>query len=314
LAKASDQFRQKDVTFWGLAALGCAAFAVLTGNVSGFVPEGLVTALHSPRQTGASLSQLRAQVSALGEEQARMRRDGGEIANRLSLGEKASGQITQRVGALEVSVPDLLEAMPPATQVDRSAVTASIPDNDAATEIVRGGSVRSTVRPLPGTPAAQPLPALVLPETPEDRQPPEAASQSVAVAPAEAPSVPALAPAPPTPPDAVVAPAPAAARPRPAPAVEAEAPAETPVVFAVAIGSAVTPDGAGKSWDDLAKKLGPLVGGMTPLLVPTNGGVEGTIVAGPLSDLSQASELCRRAERVNISCLPVPYTGEPLSR
>ena len=57
MARAREQFRQKDVTFWGLAALGCAAFALLAGNLSGLLPEPVVTALHSPRQAAVTTSE-----------------------------------------------------------------------------------------------------------------------------------------------------------------------------------------------------------------------------------------------------------------
>src|SRR5690606_13395684 len=80
--------------------------------------------------------------------------------------------ITRRVGALEVTVPQMLEAMPPYSLVDMASQTASIGANETLTFNAQGGSVAVRQSALPQAQPAQPLPA---PVTPPDITPVETA-------------------------------------------------------------------------------------------------------------------------------------------
>lgn len=166
MAKASEQFRQSDVTTWGVVALVCGALAVFGANVSALLPQSLLGGLHQPRIAGASLDSLRLQVLNLTEETTRLRRENDTLVTRFSLQEQAGNEVTRRVGALEVSIPRLVEALPDSADVDRSALTASIAGNPDAALVFNadGGSVVVRQSPLPQmagpatTTANQPLP------------------------------------------------------------------------------------------------------------------------------------------------------------
>ena len=60
-------------------------------------------------------------------------------------------------------------------------------------------------------------------------------------------------------------------------------------------------------------KLGPLLFGLSPLLVDEANSDNKRIVVGPITELSEATALCSRLERISISCLPMPFVGTPLS-
>ena len=152
MANPSGHFRQSDVTRWAIIALVCSALAVLAANVSALLPASVLNNLHKSRLGGASLEQLRDDVARLNAETIGLRRDNGTLLNRFALQEQAGRQTVQRVGALEVSVPNLLEALPAGAVVDRSAVTASV--GDELLEAAEGGSVRIRRTPLPALPDA----------------------------------------------------------------------------------------------------------------------------------------------------------------
>ncbi|WP_127752648.1 hypothetical protein [Devosia sp. 1566] len=161
MANPSGHFRQSDVTRWAIIALVCSALAVLAANVSALLPPSVLNGLHKSRLEGASLEQLQDQVAELNSETVRLRRDNGTLLNRFALQEQAGRQTVQRVGALEVSVPNLLEALPAGLGIDREAVTASVGEDGSVVEEAQGGSVRIRRTPLPALPSLspnQPLP------------------------------------------------------------------------------------------------------------------------------------------------------------
>src|SRR5690606_4412121 len=147
VARASDQFRPSDVTFWGVVALVCCGAAVLSANIAAVVPTGLFAGLHTSRADGSTIIQLRAQVADLTEESVRMRRENNMLLQRFTLAEQARNEVTRRVGALEVSLPDLLEKLPTNTGIDRS-VTASIVEEPTQAFDADGGSVAVQQKPL----------------------------------------------------------------------------------------------------------------------------------------------------------------------
>jgi hypothetical protein len=74
----------------------------------------------------------------------------------------------------------------------------------------------------------------------------------------------------------------------------------------------VTEEQAPAAWSDLSMKLGPLLFGMSPLLVDDAGSGNKSILAGPIDQLSEAAALCSRLERISIACTPHAFTGTPL--
>jgi hypothetical protein len=164
LAKASEQFRQSDVTIWGVVALLCASLAVFGSNISLLVPQSLIGGLNQPRFAGASIEALRQQVSQLQQDTGQLRRENELLVSRFTLQEREGNEVVRRVGALEVSVPKLLEAIPDTTLVDRNNLTASIGENQTLTFDAQGGSVAVRQSPLPGTTALPPILDQPLPE------------------------------------------------------------------------------------------------------------------------------------------------------
>lgn len=170
MARAVDQFRASDVSVWGVVALVCGGLAVLSANVSALIPNSVLAGLHVSRLDGGSLNQLRAQLDNLKIQTAEMRRDNAMLVARFNLKERADGEVTRRVGALEVSLPSILERIPP-EGID-TTTTASIGNDGTMTFEADGGTVTVTQKPLltpaPLAPppeltastAAQPMPEL----------------------------------------------------------------------------------------------------------------------------------------------------------
>lgn len=156
------EFRAGDVTVWGMITLGIWAVAVLGANISGIVPPGAFAALHASRLDGGTLNQLRGQVATLEEEAARMRRENNQLLQRFAMNEDAAGAVTRRVGALEVSVPRMLEeqrvALASPQAIDPTA-TGSIGGGKVLTFEVEGGSVAVQQKPL--SPSGEPRFAVV---------------------------------------------------------------------------------------------------------------------------------------------------------
>lgn len=154
----SEQFRQSDVTVWGIAALVCTGLAVLGANVGGLIPSSALNALHSPRNDAASLTQLRQQVAELRTETAQLRRQNEVLTTRFWLQEQTGNEVIRRVGALEVSMPTLAELRPAQGAIDRSVTTASIGTNGGQQVPADGGTVivhqSALQQPLPAPIAA----------------------------------------------------------------------------------------------------------------------------------------------------------------
>lgn len=167
VARAADQVRASDVTLWGIVALACWAFAVLSANVSGLVPAGALGALHASRLEGATVNQLRAQVAALELDAQRLRRENNLLLQRFSMAEQASGEVARRVGALEVSIPQLSDAAAAAQgpRIDQT-LTGAIGAGAVLSFDAEGGSVSVQHKPMdavqPGLrPAANAAPETV---------------------------------------------------------------------------------------------------------------------------------------------------------
>jgi hypothetical protein len=147
-------------------ALVMGAVAVLGANVSALLPQGALEMLHQSRLQGPTLEQLRLQVADLREQTVALKRENGVLAARFALNEQQGSDVLRRVGALEISVPKLLESIPPGALIDRSSVTAGInTDGDAMVYEAEGGTV--VVRQQPMSEAAPPEHAQPLPDLPQ---------------------------------------------------------------------------------------------------------------------------------------------------
>lgn len=257
MAKASEQFRQSDVATWAIVALVVGGLAVMGANVSAAIPAGILGGLHKTRIEGASLDQLRQQVADLRDQTLQLKRENSVLATRFALEEQQGNEVVRRVGALEVSIPNLLEALPNDAAIDRSTLTSSIGEGETLSYDADGGSVAIRHQPMPEAQPAQPLPVPI---------------------------------------DEVTT---------------ATVPNES--AFGVALGPVVAFDQAPEAWRDLSMKLGPLLFGLAPLLTDEANTDDKRIVVGPINQLSEATALCARLERISISCLPMPFTGTPLS-
>jgi len=128
---------------------------VLSANVSGLLPASVLGALHASRLEGGTINQLRSQVAEIEMESQRMRRENNLLLQRFSLAEEANGEVTRRVGALEISVPQLHDRQIAGPQIDR-AMTGSIGDGEVLSFEAEGGTVSVQQRPLVPARASEP--------------------------------------------------------------------------------------------------------------------------------------------------------------
>lgn len=150
------------MTRWAFAALAIWAVAILGGNIAGLLPESVFAGLHASRLDGANVNQLRTQLAAVEADAARLELENNVLVQRFRLNEQQSNDMTRRVGALELSIPKLLEAVPYDAGIDRSNLTAAIPTETTTFE-ADGGLVAVTHSPMaassPVASLMQPLPS-----------------------------------------------------------------------------------------------------------------------------------------------------------
>lgn len=155
MAKASDHFRTGDVTLWGIVALCCWGAAVLLANISAVIPSSVFASLHASRMEGATVAQLRTQLATLSDESRRMRSENNLLVQRFDRAEAATREATQRIGALEISVPAALEGRGPTSPGIDTMPTASIGEGRVVSFDAEGGSVSVVQKPLvPAAPTA----------------------------------------------------------------------------------------------------------------------------------------------------------------
>lgn len=130
---------------WGGGAIAAFALAVLAGNFSAFLPETALTGLHATRLDGGNLTLLKTEVERLRADLARADRTDALLDTRIALIEDNRTNTARRIGALEASVPMLLEALPYDADIDYALLTASI--GEAETIPAQGGE--ATVRQSP---------------------------------------------------------------------------------------------------------------------------------------------------------------------
>jgi hypothetical protein len=172
LAKPVEHFRASDITFWGAFTLVTWTVAVLGANVSAFIPDGVLGGLHASRLDGASFNQLRGQVADLASEAARLRQENTVLMQRFALNEQASGEVARRVGALELTVPQVLDALNARGPGIDTGTTASTGTSPPTSFDVEGGSVSYTTTPMTAVnsrtaSARQPMPESIEPVLPD---------------------------------------------------------------------------------------------------------------------------------------------------
>ncbi|WP_421950390.1 hypothetical protein [Pelagibacterium sp.] len=160
-----------DVAPWAIAALVCGALAVAAVNLSALLPSQVLGGLHTPYRDGANYYQMRSQLSELAEDRNRIMGEYRALVARFNLLDDDSGEAIRRLGALEKSLPLLIESLPLSSDIDRSLLTASI--SEAAEEIYEfdGGTMVVRYSPLfdgaaPRPTADQPMPPPLAPPAP----------------------------------------------------------------------------------------------------------------------------------------------------
>lgn len=153
MARSGDQFNSRDITFWGVFALSAWAVAIVGGNLSGLIPEGILGGLHASRLDGANLNQLRGQVEQLRSQAAELKQENTVLLQRFMLSEQQGGEVTRRVGALELTMPKVIESLN-GGGIDRSTATGSTGTDTVTTFNTDGGSVSYTKTPF--SPVATP--------------------------------------------------------------------------------------------------------------------------------------------------------------
>lgn len=172
LAKPGDQFRASDTALWGIVALVTWSVVLLGATAAAFIPDSVLGGLHVSRLQGATTNQLRTQLSLLEAEAARLRQENIILTQRFTLAEQASNDFSRRIGALESTVPQILEALAaPGPGID-PGTTASIGTTGATSFDVPGGSVSYTTTPMsslstkPDAGAQQQMPQAIVSITP----------------------------------------------------------------------------------------------------------------------------------------------------
>jgi len=148
LRRTGDQFRPSDITFWGVFALVTWSVALAGATFSFLLPSGVLGGLHASRLDGANLNQLRGQVQALELQTAELKQANAILVQRFSLNEESAGDVTRRVGALEMTVPQMLDALSARAAIDPLATASTGSGGPVVSFDVDGGSVSYSLRPL----------------------------------------------------------------------------------------------------------------------------------------------------------------------
>lgn len=233
MPKPVERYRQSDVNFWGVAAIVACGIAVTAASLPALLPPQVFSALHTSRMNGANVNALRAELAALEAEAIKLRNETGQMATRLGLAEDNRGDLLQRVGALENTLPLLMEQIPPGQALDTTIITSATGNSEPATPI-EGGSVEISRTPL--------FPQQDMIEAPEAELAPGPLEEE------DAAEVPVLM--------------------TEAPDLERVSSEQ----YGIAVGGTVTVNDAYVSWLDLRSKVGALLIGLEPILSSGNTG------------------------------------------
>lgn len=103
--------------------------------------------MHASRFDGATVNQLRSRMSDLELEAQQVRRENNMLLQRFTMAEQANGEVTRRIGALEIAVPQLLDRAAVRPQIDRT-MTGAIGEGQVLRFDADGGSVSVQQKPL----------------------------------------------------------------------------------------------------------------------------------------------------------------------
>jgi len=292
VAGTTGDVQHSDVAFWGMVAMLAGAVAMLSLTLSAIVPASVLGGLRASRISGGNLNQLRAQVARLGQEQSQMLSQTRELRTRLSLADRGRGEVTRRVGALETTIPMLLEVVPPGVEIDPLSITAAIDDAEGISFEAQGGYVTVTRRPLFGSLEVQALPPPLAPAQPSPA--PQTGNRQDGAGLLSASSEPGN-----------------VAESLPKLDLLDNDTRLTQTQYGIAVGAALKAGNGEQAWQDLSAKIGTLLIGLVPAVSDPlqNGNLR--LIAGPISDYGQAEMLCARITRIGIDCLPVQYADEP---
>ncbi|MCF6303707.1 MAG: SPOR domain-containing protein [Devosiaceae bacterium] len=289
------QPEQSDVTFWGVSAVAAAGIAILSTTLSAFVPAGFFGGLHANRMEGGTLNQLRAQVEQLNASQRELLSTTNQLRSQFALAERNRTQFNQRVGALEVSIPMLLEVVPPGAEIDPLSITASIDGSDTISFETEGGSVILSQTPLFDGAASS--------EDANTNETPQTIPESL-----DAPAAPEEVPQAAEPDELVEGASILEILPGGPPDVEL-----SQTQYGIALGEAVLQSEADALWEDISSKVGTLLIGLKPAISDPLQNNSFRVVLGPISNYSEAEMLCRRINVVGIECLPIQYANSQTS-
>lgn len=278
MTRTIEKYQQSDVNFWGFLAIGCVGVAFGMANVSAMMPSSWLAGMHATRSGGGSFAELQNQVTALRMETARLRSDSGRLNTMLTLGDFNAQDVTKRVGALESTIPVLLEQIPLGPNIDSASLTASVNSPPQDVIAAEGGSVAVSMQPLVPAIIDQAVPS-ELPEMPQQ------ASVDSNTPAAEAPMWP----------------------------TDAGLTSVVSEKFGLAMGKSVNLAEAYIYWTDIHSEVGALLMDMEPILSPASDGTY-HLVAGPLNAVADAEGLCAHILRAGLQCLPVPYSGYKLPK
>ncbi len=310
------QTEQSDVTFWAVIAVVTSGVAVLSTMVSAFIPASVFGSLHTNRLDGGTLNQLRAQVEQIHNEQTEILNVTSQLRSQFSLSERNRNDVSQRVGALETSIPLLLEVVPPGAEIDPLSITASVNENSQTTYDVEGGSVSLSQSPLfepaegIGALSPQPVPDvlenLLATSAPEEDSATDTTSEvSDAV---DAPETDMMG----TMSEAIQD---MSESNLDEVAISLSSRNSTPqgsatlsqTQYGIAVGAGVSQDEADAQWTDISNKIGTLIIGLEPAISDPLQNGSFRIVLGPMTNYSEAEMLCNRITQVGIECLPIQY-------
>lgn len=173
MAKLSEPIRASDMTFWGIFALIAWGAALVGAGASAVLPPGLLSGLHSPLVQSGNPGQLQARVADIDARLAGLKADNSALMDRVALSEQQRTDITRRLGALEATMPKVIEAVNTPARVDQSVITGEISGTTSSMAAsAEGGSVVYSITPLtanataPADAASQAMPSALAPPAP----------------------------------------------------------------------------------------------------------------------------------------------------
>lgn len=172
MAKLHEPIRPSDITFWGILALVAWGVALVGAGASAVLPPGLLSGLHTPLVQAGSTAQLQAKVADINARVASLKADNTALMDRVALADQQRTDITRRLGALEVTMPRIVEAVNTPVALDHSTITGDISGVSSMVASAEGGTVVYSTTPLvpsatsPDAAAAQPMPSALVPPGP----------------------------------------------------------------------------------------------------------------------------------------------------